>query len=66
VGDVGDDPGRYAEAGAMPNEQPRARHPPLVAVVTFAGCGPELVERMLVRVADVLARELGSSPGTSS
>jgi phenylpyruvate tautomerase PptA (4-oxalocrotonate tautomerase family) len=56
-------PGAYAEAGSMPTEQPRATHPPLVSVVAFGGRSPELVERMLVRVADVLARELGLEPG---
>jgi phenylpyruvate tautomerase PptA (4-oxalocrotonate tautomerase family) len=56
-------PGQYAEAGAIPSEQPRSTHPPLVSVVAFAGRGPELIERMLVRVADVLVRELGLDPG---
>jgi phenylpyruvate tautomerase PptA (4-oxalocrotonate tautomerase family) len=56
-------PGFYAEGEVAPDEQPRATHPPLVSLVAFEGRPPELVERMLVCVAETLARELGLEPG---
>jgi hypothetical protein len=57
------EPGCYAEGAATPDEQPRATHPPLVSIVAFEGRPPELVERMLVCVAETLARELELEPG---
>jgi phenylpyruvate tautomerase PptA (4-oxalocrotonate tautomerase family) len=56
-------PGCYAEGTVAPDEQPRATHPPLVSVTAFEGRPPELVERMLVCVAETLARELELEPG---
>jgi phenylpyruvate tautomerase PptA (4-oxalocrotonate tautomerase family) len=56
-------PGQYAEGGVLPSEQPTGTHPPLVSVIAFAGRGPDLIERIVVRVADVLARELALEPG---
>jgi hypothetical protein len=55
--------GRYAEGGDAPAYQPASTHPPLVELVAFEGRPPELVERMLETVADVLARELDLEPG---
>jgi phenylpyruvate tautomerase PptA (4-oxalocrotonate tautomerase family) len=55
--------GRYAEGGDAPAFQPAATHPPLVELIAFEGRSPELVERMLEIVADVLARELALEPG---
>jgi phenylpyruvate tautomerase PptA (4-oxalocrotonate tautomerase family) len=57
------EPGRYAEGEDAPPEQPRATHPPLVSVLAFEGRAPELVERMLVCVAETLAAELELEPG---
>ena len=56
-------PRSYAEADDTPAEQPRATHPPLVSIRAFEGRSPELVERMLVAVAETLAAELGLEPG---
>lgn len=55
--------GRYVEGGDAPEYQPATTHPPLVELVAFEGRPPELVERMLETVADVLARELELEPG---
>jgi phenylpyruvate tautomerase PptA (4-oxalocrotonate tautomerase family) len=55
--------GRYVEGGDAPAFQPAATHPPLVEVVAFEGRPPDLVERMLETVAEVLARELELEPG---
>jgi phenylpyruvate tautomerase PptA (4-oxalocrotonate tautomerase family) len=55
--------GRYVEGGDAPAFQPAATHPPLVEVVAFEGRPPDLVERMLETVAEVLARELDLEPG---
>jgi hypothetical protein len=57
------DSGRYAEGELAPAEQPRATHPPLVSLLAFEGRSPEHVERMLVCVAETLARELDLDPG---
>jgi phenylpyruvate tautomerase PptA (4-oxalocrotonate tautomerase family) len=57
------EPGRYAEGEDAPLEQPRSTHPPLVSLVAFEGRPPELVERMLICVAETLARELQLEPG---
>jgi phenylpyruvate tautomerase PptA (4-oxalocrotonate tautomerase family) len=57
------DAGAYAEGGDAPATQPPATHPPLVQVVAYEGRTPELVERVLVAVADTLVRELGLAPG---
>ena len=51
-------PGRYVEAADAPALQPPATHPPLVDVIAFEGRPPDLVERMLTTVAEVLEREL--------
>jgi phenylpyruvate tautomerase PptA (4-oxalocrotonate tautomerase family) len=56
-------PGRYAEGGDTPALQPAATHPPLVELIAFEGRPPELAERMLTTVADVLERELGLERG---
>jgi phenylpyruvate tautomerase PptA (4-oxalocrotonate tautomerase family) len=56
-------PGRYAEGGDAPAFQPAATHPPLVELLAFEGRPPELVERMLETVAEVLVRELELEPG---
>jgi phenylpyruvate tautomerase PptA (4-oxalocrotonate tautomerase family) len=56
-------PGRYAEGGDAPAFQPAATHPPLVELVAFEGRAPELVQRMLETVAEVLARELELEAG---
>lgn len=50
--------GRYAEGDDAPVEQPRSTHPPIVSLLAFEGRAPELVEGMLVCVAETLAREL--------
>jgi phenylpyruvate tautomerase PptA (4-oxalocrotonate tautomerase family) len=55
--------GRYVEGGDAPAFQPAATHPPLVEVVAFEGRPPDLVERMLETIAEVLARELDLEPG---
>jgi phenylpyruvate tautomerase PptA (4-oxalocrotonate tautomerase family) len=55
--------GRYVEGGDAPAFQPAATHPPLVEVVAFEGRPPDVVERMLETVAEVLARELDLEPG---
>jgi phenylpyruvate tautomerase PptA (4-oxalocrotonate tautomerase family) len=57
------EPGRYVEGGDAPAVQPPATHPPLVQVVASEGRSPELVERILVAVAETLARELRLEPG---
>lgn len=57
------EPGRYAEGEEAPAEQPRSTHPPLVSLVAFEGRPPDLVEQMLVTVAETLARELELEPG---
>jgi phenylpyruvate tautomerase PptA (4-oxalocrotonate tautomerase family) len=57
------EPGAYAEGAVAPDEQPPATHPPLVSIRAFEGRPPELVERMLVCVAETLAAELGLEPG---
>jgi hypothetical protein len=57
------EPGGYAEATDAPAVQPRATHPPLVRVIAYEGRPPEVVERMLVTVAESLARELRLEPG---
>jgi phenylpyruvate tautomerase PptA (4-oxalocrotonate tautomerase family) len=57
------EPGCYVEGDDAPALQPRATHPPLVEVVTFEGRPPELVERLLVAVAETLGRELGLEQG---
>ena len=57
------EPGRYSERGSAPLEQPRDTHPRLVTVLAFEDRPSEVVERVLVRVADVLARELRLEPG---
>ncbi|MGH3103991.1 MAG: tautomerase family protein [Gaiellaceae bacterium] len=56
-------PGSYAEGAETPDRQPASTHPPLVSVLAFEGRPAELVERMLVCVADTLVRELGLEPG---
>jgi hypothetical protein len=56
-------PGRYAEGSELPELQPRDTHPPLVNVTALEGREPELVERMLVVVAETLVRELGLGAG---
>jgi phenylpyruvate tautomerase PptA (4-oxalocrotonate tautomerase family) len=56
-------PGRYAEGGDAPALQPAATHPPLVDVIAVEGRPPEVVERMLTTVAEVLERELGLERG---
>ena len=55
-------PGLYAEGDVAPDVQPRDTHPPLVRLFA-AQRPPELVERMLVCVADTLVRELRLEPG---
>jgi phenylpyruvate tautomerase PptA (4-oxalocrotonate tautomerase family) len=55
--------GHYAEGGRAPAEQPRGTHPPLVRMLAFEGRPPELIERMLVCVAETLAHELDLEPG---
>lgn len=52
------EPGTYAEGDQAPAVQPAATHPPLVQVVAYEGRPPELVERILVAVAETIAREL--------
>lgn len=52
-------PGRYAIAGAVPDEQPRGTHPPLVEISSASGRAPELIERVLVATARAVAAELG-------
>jgi phenylpyruvate tautomerase PptA (4-oxalocrotonate tautomerase family) len=52
------EPGLYVEGDDAPPVQPAATHPPLVEVIAYEGRPPELVERLLVTVADTLAREL--------
>ncbi|HEU0337126.1 MAG TPA: hypothetical protein VFR43_11260 [Gaiellaceae bacterium] len=52
------EPGLYAEGDLAPAVQPPATHPPLVEVVAYEERPPELVERILVAVAETLAREL--------
>jgi hypothetical protein len=52
-----------AEGELAPDEQPRGTHPPLVSLLAFEGRPPDLVERMLVCVAETLARELELEPG---
>ena len=59
------EPGAYPEGASTPAEQPRSTHPPLVSLVAFEGRPPELVERMLVCVAETLARELGLEAGNA-
>lgn len=56
-------PGRYAEGSETPELQPRDTHPPLVTITAYEGRDPELVERMLVVVAETLVRELGLGAG---
>jgi phenylpyruvate tautomerase PptA (4-oxalocrotonate tautomerase family) len=56
-------PGRYAEGDDAPALQPPATHPPLVELIAFEGRPPEVVERMLTTVAEVLERELGLERG---
>jgi phenylpyruvate tautomerase PptA (4-oxalocrotonate tautomerase family) len=51
-------PGRYVEGGDAPALQPAATHPPLVEVIAFEGRPPDLVERVLTTVAEVLESEL--------
>lgn len=55
--------GCYAEGELAPDEQPRGTHPPLVSLLAFEGRPPDLVERMLVCVAQTLARELDLEEG---
>lgn len=55
--------GRLRRATDAPAVQPRATHPPLVRVIAYEGRPPEVVERMLVTVAETLARELRLEPG---
>lgn len=55
--------GQYAEGSDAPHVQPRATHPPLVRVIAFEGRPADLVERVLLAVADVLAGALGIEPG---
>lgn len=55
--------GWYAEGELAPDEQPRGTHPPLVSLLAFEGRPPDLVERMLVCVAETLARELDLEAG---
>jgi phenylpyruvate tautomerase PptA (4-oxalocrotonate tautomerase family) len=50
--------GEYSEGGEAPAAQPSSTHPPLVEVVGYEGRPPELVEQVLVAVADTLADEL--------
>ena len=51
----------YAEGRAVPSEQPRDTHPPIVCVM--AGARPaETVDRLLRAVGDTLVRELGLEP----
>jgi hypothetical protein len=57
------EPGGYTEGDEAPDFQPRATHPPLVEVVAFEGRPPELVERVLVAVAETLAAALRLEPG---
>jgi phenylpyruvate tautomerase PptA (4-oxalocrotonate tautomerase family) len=55
--------GHYAEGQVAPTIQPSATHPPLVSVLAFEGRPAELIEHMLMCVADVLVRELRLEPG---
>jgi phenylpyruvate tautomerase PptA (4-oxalocrotonate tautomerase family) len=57
------EPGRYAEGAEQPHVQPETTHPPLVRVVAFEGRSGDLVERVLVAVADALADALGLERG---
>jgi phenylpyruvate tautomerase PptA (4-oxalocrotonate tautomerase family) len=56
-------PGRYVEGAEAPSLQPAATQPPLVDVIAFEGRPPEVVERMLTAVAEVLEREVGLERG---
>ena len=56
-------PGRYVEGDDAPAVQPGDTHPPLVAVHGFEGRPPEVVEEILVAVADALAAALELEPG---
>lgn len=57
------DPGCYAEGADAPPTQPRATHPPLVRVTAFVGRPPDVVARMLERIAETLADALALEPG---
>jgi hypothetical protein len=57
------DAGCYVEGAEAPAVQPRGTHPPLVSVRAFEGRSPELVERILLALAETLAAALDLEAG---
>lgn len=55
--------GAYAEGADAPAVQPAATHPPLVEVIAYEGRPADLIERILVAVADTLTGQLRLDAG---
>ena len=59
------EPGLYSEGGDAPLVQPRSTHPPIVRILAATGRPAELVERVLIGVAEAIVRELVLAPGNA-
>ena len=51
-------PGHYVEGGNSAELQPESTHPPIVNLISFEGRPEQLMERVIVKTAEVLSREL--------
>jgi hypothetical protein len=56
-------PGHYVEGGVSADVQPNSTHPPIINLIAFEGRPDSLMEKVIIRAAEVLSAELKLEKG---